>query len=202
MKIWKNKFLKQMIIVITVIFLIMNCVAPNYVYANKSTEGDSWSLTGIINAINTVLGGVAGGLIGFALGGPVGAFVGIGAGVTVNYIVVTGLTDGWDEVPGNIFDEFIQFVVTIGDVIMDALQSLMFNGVGFWGNTMISNTDDNLGVGASGKEDSGSWLYANEADVETLESGKPSERGSTLVGVERETIERRNLVYRGNEKNL
>lgn len=38
MKIWKNKFLKQMIIIITLIFVIVNGIAPSEVYANKSND--------------------------------------------------------------------------------------------------------------------------------------------------------------------
>lgn len=57
MKIWRNKFLKQMIIVITVVFLIMNCVAPNYVYANKATEGlISFSWQNIATGIAAIAG--------------------------------------------------------------------------------------------------------------------------------------------------
>ena len=106
----------------------------------------------------------------------------------MTYVVVGGIEDGWDDVPGNILYEFLQFVVNIADVIMSALQSMMFDDSSFWSNTMISNTDDNLGVGSSGKEDSGSWLYAGDADVEALESGHPSERGSAIVYAEADAL--------------
>ena len=59
MKIWRNKFLKQMIIVITVIFLVMNCVAPNYVYANKARDGINFSWQNIATIVGGVIGGVA-----------------------------------------------------------------------------------------------------------------------------------------------
>ena len=66
MKIWRNKFLKQMIIVITVVFLIMNCVAPNYVYANKARDGVNLSWQNIA----TIAGGVVAGIVSFiATGG-------------------------------------------------------------------------------------------------------------------------------------
>ena len=107
----------------------------------------------------------------------------------VTYVVVGGIEDGWENVPGNILLEFLQFAVGLADVMMSGLQSMMFDDSTFWTNTMISNTDDNLGAGASGTEDSGSWLYAGEADVEALESGHPSERGSTLVYAEGKSLE-------------
>lgn len=82
----------------------------------------------------------------------------------------------------------MQFTVAIGDVVMSALQSMMFDDASFWSNTMISSTDDNLGSGLLGKEDSGSWLYAGDSDVESLKNGQPTERGSSLMVVEAEAV--------------
>lgn len=73
---------------------------------------------------------------------------------------------------------------------MGGLQSIMLGSTAFWTDTMISNTDDNLGSGATGKQDSGSWLYAGEDDVEKLANGEISDRGASLIMVERERIEK------------
>lgn len=91
-------------------------------------------------------------------------------------------------VPGQILEEFLDFTVAIADVVMSALQSMMFDDASFWVNTMISPTDDNLGSGSSGKEDSGSWLYAGDSDVESLKQGKPTTRGSAYMFVESKAI--------------
>lgn len=95
---------------------------------------------------------------------------------------------GIGGVPGNILEEFLDFTVAIADVIMSALQSMIFDDASFWLSTMISPTNDNLGSGSSGKEDSGSWLYAGDSDVESLKNGQPTQRGSAYMFVEREAI--------------
>lgn len=82
----------------------------------------------------------------------------------------------------------MDFTVAIADVIMSALQSMIFDDASFWLSTMISPTNDNLGSGSSGKEDSGSWLYAGDSDVESLKNGQPTQRGSAYMFVEREAI--------------
>ena len=197
MKIWRNKFLKQMIIVITVVFLIMNCVAPNYVYANKSTSKivlnlSAWVATigGAVATAFLVAAAVPSGGMSLAAVPAVAGAVGKGAIVTLGMIKASEVVeDGLDNIPGNILEEFIDFTVAIADVCLGALQNFMFNEPGMWSNIMISNKDDNLGAGASGKEDSGSWLYAGESDVESLKNAQPTERGSSYMFVERDAIE-------------
>lgn len=197
MKIWRNKFLKQMIIVITVIFLVMNCVAPNYVYANKSTSGiviniGSWvaTIAGAAATAFLVAAAVPSGGMSLAAVPAVAGAVGKGAIVTFGMIKASDVVeDGLENIPGNILEEFIDFTVAIADVCLGALQNFMFNEPGMWANIMISNKDDNLGAGASGKEDSGSWLYAGESDVKSLKKAQPTERGSSYMFVERDAIE-------------
>lgn len=58
MKIWRNKFLKRMIIVITVVYLIMNCFVPNYVFANKAKDGFSLAWKDILYGITGVAAGI------------------------------------------------------------------------------------------------------------------------------------------------
>lgn len=94
------------------------------------------------------------------------------------------------NVPGNLLNELIQLLVYVGDVVMGGLQSIMLGSTAFWTDTMISNTDDNLGAGVTGKQDSGSWLYAGEDDVKKLSEGEISDRGASLIMVERERIEK------------
>ena len=186
MKIWRNKFLKRMIIVITVVYLIMNCFVPNYVFANKAEQGLHWDFVsiflGAVGALGTIAATVATGG-GFAV-------VKIGAGVTVGLLSLKNLSEdeGVTGIPGSILEEFMEFIVAIGDVVMSALQSMMFDDASFWLNTLISPTDDNLGSGLSGKEDSGSWLYAGNSDVESLMKGQPTERGSALMNVEVDSV--------------
>lgn len=197
MKIWKNKFLKQMIIVITVIFLIVNCVAPNYVYANKSTSEivlnlGTWvaTIAGAAATAFLVAAAVPSGGMSLAAVPAVAGAVGKGAIVTFGMIKASDvLEDGVENMPGNILEEFIDFTVAIADVCLGALQNFMFGEPGMWSNIMISNKDDNLGAGASGKEDSGSWLYAGESDVESLKKAQPTEKGSSYMFVERDAIE-------------
>lgn len=205
MKIWKNKFLKQMIIVITVVFLIMNCVAPNYVYANKSNASIVLDISnvviGAIGIIGTALGTAAAVAAAIPSGGmslaaiPAiltagGSAAALGAKITVGVMVAANSMDeGITNAPGNILNEFVTFVVSIADIIMGMLQSFMFDNIGLWTGVMISNKDDNLGAGLSGDEDSGSWLYAGEEDVEKLKNGQLSERGSAYFFVEREAID-------------
>ena len=198
MKIWKNKFLKQMIIVITVIYLIMNCIMPNYVYADKSEEGGSlnWKnilITGV-GVLGTVAAAIGIGALTVASGGLVGTAVvaglsaaGTGAKITVGALVTSEITeDGISEIPGNILEEFMDFTVAIADVIMGVLQSFMIN-VNVT-DLMISNQNDNLGGGSSGKEPTDSWLYAGESDRDSLSEGKATERGSALMLVEADAI--------------
>lgn len=186
MKIWRNKFLKRMIIVITVVYLIMNCFVPNYVFANKAEEGFIWSIGDFVIGIV----GIAGTVAATVLTGGGFAVVKIGAGVTVGVLAAKQLMEdeGASGIPGNILGEFMQFTVAIGDVVMSALQSMMFDDASFWSNTMISSTDDNLGSGLLGKDDSGSWLYAGDSDVESLKKGQPTQRGSSLMVVEAEAV--------------
>lgn len=197
MKIWKNKFLKQMIIVITVVYLIMNCIMPNYVYADKSEDGGSLNWKNILITGVGILGTVAVTIgltvatagaygIGAAIVAGVNA-VGAGAKITVGALVASEITeDGPDEIPGNILEEFMDFTVAIADVIMGVLQSFMIN-VNMT-DLMISNTNDNLGGGSSGKEPTDSWLYAGVSDRDSLSEGKATERGSALMLVEADAI--------------
>lgn len=196
MKIWRNKFLKRMIIVITVVYLIMNCFVPNYVFANKATSELVLNIKNIALGIAGLVGtGVAvylaipsGGLSLAAVAPMAGAAVKGGA-VTLGVMMASDATeDGVDNIPGNILEEFLDFTVAIGDVILGSLQGLMFGDMGMWSDTMIDNRNDNLGSGVLGKEDSGSWLYAGEDDVESLNEGKPTDRGSALMNVERKAI--------------
>lgn len=196
MKIWRNKFLKRMIIVITVVYLIMNCFVPNYVFANKATSELVLNIKNIALGIAGLVGtGVAvylaipsGGLSLAAVAPMAGAAV-KGSAITLGVMMASDATeDGVENIPGNILEEFLEFTVAIGDVILGALQGLMFGDMGMWSDIMIDNRNDNLGSGVLGDEDSGSWLYAGEEDVESLNKGIPTERGSALMNVERKAI--------------
>ncbi len=204
MKIWKNKFLKQMIIIVTVVYLIMNCIAPSTVYANKSQEssGIDWK-----SIVSNIAGIAVGGLIigaGIATGG-VGAIV---AGVikgAIAYKVVGAATeaviegDSISDIPGNLLKEFLQFMVSVGDVVIGGLQAFMLDdGTGF-SHVMISNKDNNLGSGSDGKGYSGSWLYANEDDVAELQKGNSSRGASALIIASKKGIED-NLYVEGDYK--
>ena len=197
MKIWRNKFLKQMIIVITVVYLIINCIMPNYVYADKSEDGGSLNWKNILITGVGVLGTVAATIgltvltagaygIGTAIVAGVNA-VGAGVKITIGALVASETTeDGIDGIPGNILEEFMDFTVAIADVIMGVLQSFMID-VNIT-DLMISNKDDNLGGGSSGKEPTDSWLYAGVSDKDSLSEGKATERGSALMLVEADAI--------------
>lgn len=82
MKIWRNKFLKRMIIVITVVYLIMNCFVPNYVFANKAKKDftinwdDFWS----------TIGGIAAGSLAAFSGVGALAVIAIGGGTTIGLL--------------------------------------------------------------------------------------------------------------------
>lgn len=194
MKIWKNKFLKRLIIIITVVYLVINCIAPDVVYANKSQEssGIDWK-----SIVSNIAGLVVGGLIigaGIATGG-VGAIV---AGVikgAVAYKVVGAATeaviegDSISDIPGNLLKELLQLMVSLGDVAIGMLQSFMLGEGTLVNHVMISNKDDNLGSGSDGKGDSGSWLYANENDVTELQKGNSSRGASALIVASKKGIE-------------
>ena len=119
MSIWRNKFLKQMIIIITVIFVVLNCLVPPKVYATKSQDsvvGD-W-LQKFSNAGKAIIG------------------------VSTN---ISGDSD-WsiENVPGNILKEICSFMIALGDVIMSLLQVTLLGDMDFWVSTLITNKNDNL----------------------------------------------------------
>lgn len=150
MKIWENKFLKQMIIAITLVFVIFNGIAPSQVYATKSQDG-------FLSDIFSKLKNTAATAIGFSTG-------------------LSGETDwGIENIFGNLLKEFIYLIIAFGDVGMAAMQVMLLGDAHFWTSTMVSNKNDNL-------EDTSSWLYADQSDVDALEAGNTSEaRGSMLV---------------------
>lgn len=84
MKIWRNKFLKRMIIVITVVYLIMNCFVPNYVFANKAKDGFSLNLNDFLAG----LGGITAGILAASTGVGALAVVAIGGGTTIGMLKV------------------------------------------------------------------------------------------------------------------
>ncbi len=152
MKIWKNKFLKQMIIAITLIFVLLNGIAPSQVYATKSRENALWNIGEKV--LHTVRTGV--GFIGSTdLSGERDLF-------------------SFSNIPGNLLKEFTYFVVSIGDVAISAMQVTLLGDMLFWTSTLIGNKNDNL-------EDTSSWLYADDSDVTALENGNTTERGSMLM---------------------
>lgn len=197
MKIWKNKFLKRMIILITVVYLIVNCIVPNQVYANKATPDLIVNFADIaiaaVGAIVTgfaVVGAVPSGGLTLAAIPAVAGTIAKGAVVTYGVMKAKDVAEhGVENIPGNILKEFLTFTVAISDVIMGVLQGMMLEDIGLWSDTMISNQNDNLGSGILGDEDSGSWLYAGQEDVDSLLEGKPTDRGSALMSVERAAIE-------------
>ncbi len=81
MKIWKNKLLKQMIIAITLVFVILNGIVPTNVYANKTEDNilqdfGQWifgTAQWIGRDLGSLIGGVTGGVGGAAIGAVVGA---------------------------------------------------------------------------------------------------------------------------------
>ena len=151
MKIWKSKILKQMIIIITVIFVVLNCLVPPKVYATKSQD----------NIIDNFFGKIS---------GTVGSVVGFSTSIS-------GESDhSWGNIPGNLLKELIQLIVSLGDVIVAAMQVTLLGDMDFWVSTMISNKNDNL-------DDKSSWLYADQTDVDALQNGDSTDRGSMLVMV-------------------
>lgn len=119
MKIWKNKFLKQMIIIIVVTFILINALMPIKVYATKSQDsliGDFFSK--FKNSIATA--------VGFSRG-------------------ISGDSDwGLENIPGNLLKELGYLFVALGDVGMAAMQVTLLGDANFWIGTMISNKNDNL----------------------------------------------------------
>ena len=151
MKILKSKILKQMIIIITVIFVVLNCLVPPKVYATKSQD----------NPIDNFFGKIS---------GTVGSVVGFSTSIS-------GESDhSWGNIPGNLLKELIQLIVSLGDVIVAAMQVTLLGDMFFWVSTMISNKNDNL-------DDRSSWLYADQTDVDALQNGDSTDRGSMLVMV-------------------
>jgi len=149
MKIWKNKFLKQMIIIITLVFVILNGMVPPKVYADKSNET-------IIGNLWDKLKGTASSAIGYSKG-------------------ISGESDwGIGNIFGNLVKELIYLVIALGDVGMAAMQVTLLGDANFWIGTMVSNKNDNL-------ENPESWLYATTTDVDALQDGGTSDRGSMLV---------------------
>lgn len=196
MKTCKNKFLKRLVVIVTVVYLIMNCIAPNsVVYANQSQarSGIDWK-----GFFSQALGAAAAGIVtGVTIGATVasgGTALPIAASV-ISGIVRGGITykavgmissatlegDSIADIPGNLLKELLELIVYLGDVVIGMLQSFMLGDEGFMGRVMISNKDDNLGIGSEGKEDSGSWLYANEEDVENLKNGTPSRGAAAII---------------------
>ena len=82
---------------------------------------------------------------------------------------------GLENIPGNLLKELGYLFVALGDIGMSAMQVTLLGDANFWIGTMISNKNDNL-------EDTSSWLYADQSDVDALEAGRPEDaRGSMLV---------------------
>lgn len=155
MKIWNSKFLKQMIIVITLVFVIFNGIAPSKVYATKSQEGVVWNI--LEKKVNNAKKATALGL--------------------VSSTSLSGEKDWFsiDNIPGNLLREFINIVIGLADAGMALMQVTMLGDWRFWGSTFISYYNDNL-------EDTSSWLYADQNDVNALENGDTSNaRGSMLI---------------------
>lgn len=120
MKIWKNKFLKQMIIAITLVFVIFNGIAPSQVYATKASDSTLFDI-----------------LVEKPLG-TIGTFLGVSTGIS-------GESDwGIGNMFGNLLKELIYLVVSIGDVGMAVMQVTLLGDWHFWSNTMVSNKNDNL----------------------------------------------------------
>ena len=72
----------------------------------------------------------------------------------------------WEDVPGSLVKEIVQFVDYLGDVAMGAFNKIMLGADNF-GSAMLKQDDDNL------KEGSGSWLVTDRktdfTEVENLE---------------------------------
>lgn len=82
---------------------------------------------------------------------------------------------GIENIPGNLLKELGYLFVALGDIGMAAMQVTLLGDANFWIGTMISNKNDNL-------EDTSSWLYADQSDVDALEDNRPEDaRGSMLV---------------------
>lgn len=84
MKIWRNKFLKRMIIVITVVYLIMNCFVPNYVFANKAKSDFKLAWEDFWAGVDGLLWGTVAALSGV---GALGVVI-TAAGVTIGLLKV------------------------------------------------------------------------------------------------------------------
>lgn len=152
MKIWKNKFLKQMIIAITLIFVLLNGIAPSQVYATKSKESFAWDIgEKVVHKVRTV-------------GGFIGSTDLSGEREWLNF----------SNIPGNLLKEFTYFVVAIGDVLISAMQVTLLGDMLFWTSTLIGNKNDNL-------DDPNSWLYADQSDVDALEKGRTTERRDSML---------------------
>ena len=82
----------------------------------------------------------------------------------------------WDAAPGNLIKEIMYMLCGIGDVIESLLQVVMIGDSDFWLSTTISNRNDNL-------DNTDSWLYADQSDVDALQNGNTTDRGSVLVAI-------------------
>lgn len=150
MKIWKNKFLKQMIILITIIFVLVTTLVPSKVYATKSQGSILWDW--VSKPFNSVAS-----IIGFSTDSSGDTSWSLG------------------NIPGNLLMELGRLFVALGDVAMSLMQVTLLGDMDFWVSTMISNRNDNL-------EDTSSWLYADQSDVDALDEGRPEDaRGSMLI---------------------
>ena len=119
MSIWRNKFLKQMIIIITIIFVVLNCLVPPKVYATKSQDSIIENfITSRLKKITTTIG------VSTSISGDSEFAVG--------------------NIPGNMLKELCILFVSIGDVIISLLQVTLLGDMDFWISTIISNKNDNL----------------------------------------------------------
>ena len=160
MKIWKNKFLKQMIIIIAIFFLIINCIAPSKVYANKSQENP------IANFFSNIRN-TARSFIGFS------------------HSISGESSYSKAGIPGNIVKELFYIFTAIGDVVMSCMQVCFIGSSDMWMDTMLDNKNDNLGTE---DHDPGSWIYANNEDVTNIQNEGYSNRGSMLVMVDNDAL--------------
>ena len=95
---------------------------------------------------------------------------------------VSGESDwGLENIPGNLLKDLIYLVVSLGDVGMAAMQVTLLGDANFWVGTMLSYKNDNL-------DDPQSWLYADQSDVDALQNGGTSDRGSMLVIADHEGL--------------
>lgn len=120
MKIWKNKFLKQMIIVMTLICIVFGVIAPSTVYATKSRDNIIWNI--VQKPFRSV-----------------GSLIGIQTNLNGEHDWI-----GLDNIPGNIVKELISVLVAIGDVGESVMQATMLGNWNFMFSTLVRNKNDNL----------------------------------------------------------